>query len=87
MKKGKMWLAAIVINILTCIIYWILNPKADGHLDLRGLFLFLFLTALNFILGFSIAAYSAFKGKDIEGQPFFALFMVLLLISWGVCHL
>jgi hypothetical protein len=87
MKNWKMWLAAIGINILTCIIYWMLFPKANADFDLRGLFLFFFLIGFNFIIGFSIAAYTAFKGKDIEGHPFLTISMLFLLISWGVCHL
>jgi hypothetical protein len=87
MKNQTMWFSAIIVNILTCITYWMLNPKVNRGFDYRALFLFFFLIGFNFIIGFTIAAYTAFKGRDIEGHPFLMISLLLLLISWGVCHL
>jgi hypothetical protein len=85
MKNWKMWLAAIILNILHCIIFWHLNPKAQGEFDLRSLFLLFYLITFNLTLGFSIVVYNSITGKKLNPMPFLLILLLILLISWGIC--
>jgi hypothetical protein len=89
MKNWKMWLIAIVTNILFYYVYWWLNPIHHNRniLDLRWLSLLFYLIIFNFIIGIFMATHTSLKRKKIEGQPFLIISILLLLIGWGICYL
>ena len=86
MKNWKMWLIAIGIDILFCVLFYIIIPGPSG-LDLRGPFLVFYLVIFNLTIGLLFVIFSSTKEKKRNAIPFLMIAMLIFLVGLGICYL
>ena len=86
MKNWKMWLIAIGIDILFCVLFYIIIPGPSG-LDLRSPFLIFYLAIFNLTIGLLFVIFSSTKEKKRNAIPFLMIAMLIFLVGLGICYL
>jgi hypothetical protein len=90
MKNLKMWIFAIVINLVLIFITVQSNEADKGRsmsIRLGYLIMPFMVSAFNFLIAIFINTYNAVKGEKFRGHPFFLMSLLALLVGLGICSL